>query len=254
MKKSVLLGLMILLTLKSLNSFSRFNTFPASGNVGIGTPTPVSPLTIQGSYSSQQSLISYDRSNGIFFNTQGGSTHPKWLVGQQRATTGLELTPSATSGGTTLSIPTMVLKADDNVGIGTTNPQNKLDVNGTKHTEEFKVLLNEWPDFVFDEVYKLLPLSDVENCIKANKKLPTIPSSDEVSANGVNLGELQTSLFQKIEELTLSVIEQNGRIELLEQTIENHQVNFSNQKRRETSLNYSKSPKSGIHIHKSNQS
>ena len=70
-----------------------------------------------------------------------------------------------------------------------------------------------FPDYVFNENYVLKPLSEVENFISLNKHLPDIPSANDIKKNGLNIGEIQTKLLQKIEELTLYVIEQERRIE-----------------------------------------
>jgi len=74
-------------------------------------------------------------------------------------------------------------------------------------------------DFVFDDDYTLRPLSDVEQFIKANKHLPGIPSEQTVKEEGLNLGEMDALLLQKIEELTLYIIEMNKKIEEQEKKI-----------------------------------
>jgi hypothetical protein len=94
-----------------------------------------------------------------------------------------------------------------NVGIGTTNPNNKLDVNGTIHSKEVKVDLLGWSDFVFKKEYKLATLEEVEKHINEKGHLENIPSEEEVLKNGINLGEMNAKLLQKIEELTLYMIE-----------------------------------------------
>ena len=104
-----------------------------------------------------------------------------------------------------------------NVGIGTTNPGSyKLAVEGKIGAREVVVTLDGWADFVLEEDYQLTPLNEVEQHIKQNKRLPDIPSEKEVLENGVSLGEMQSKLLQKVEELTLYMIEQNKRIENLE--------------------------------------
>jgi hypothetical protein len=97
-----------------------------------------------------------------------------------------------------------------NVGIGTTNPTQKLSVNGTVRAKEV-IVDSGWSDFVFDKSYKLKALSETEAFIKAEKHLPNIPSAQEVAEHGVSVGEMQAKLLAKIEELTLHVIEQNKR-------------------------------------------
>lgn len=106
----------------------------------------------------------------------------------------------------------MRIKSNGNVGIGTTQPDTKLAVNGTIHTKEVKVDLNGWSDFVFDNDYNLRTLDEVEQHINENGHLPEIPSEAEVTENGINLGEMNAKLLQKIEELTLYMIDMNKRM------------------------------------------
>ncbi|NQY01563.1 MAG: hypothetical protein HRT70_10675 [Flavobacteriaceae bacterium] len=95
------------------------------------------------------------------------------------------------------------------VGIGTTNPGAwKLAVNGSVRAKEIKVETG-WADFVFYDDYTLPTLEEVENHIKAKGHLKDIPSAAEVGANGILLGEMNSKLLQKIEELTLYVIAQD---------------------------------------------
>ena len=92
-----------------------------------------------------------------------------------------------------------------------------LIVDGTIHAKEVLVDLNApLADFVFHPSYSLMPLHEVEQYVKTNSHLPEIPSAAEVSKNGMSIGEMQNKLLQKIEELTLYVIEQDKKIERLE--------------------------------------
>lgn len=100
-----------------------------------------------------------------------------------------------------------------NVGIGTINPKNKLDVNGTVHSKEVKVDMLDWSDYVFKKDYNLPTLLEVEKHISENGHLKDIPSEKEVLKNGINLGEMDAKLLQKIEELTLYVIDLNKKLE-----------------------------------------
>lgn len=77
-----------------------------------------------------------------------------------------------------------------------------------------------WADFVFSKDYQLPKLEEVEKHIKDKGHLPDIPSAKEVVKNGINLGEMDSKLLQKIEELTLYSIEQNKKIKELEEKIE----------------------------------
>lgn len=112
------------------------------------------------------------------------------------------------------------ITADGNVGIGTplvNNPYNyKLAVKGVIGAQELKIenTSTAWPDFVFAKNYSLMNLNELEAYLEVNKHLPNIPSAKEVSDNnGVLVGEFQTKLLQKIEELTLYVIQQNKEME-----------------------------------------
>ena len=124
------------------------------------------------------------------------------------------------SGELVISEPTYKSYVSGNFGIGTdlsSNPNNyKLAVNGTIGAKEIKVETTSWSDYVFDDKYKLQELKDLENYIKENRSLPNIPTEEEVIKNGINVAEMDSKLLQKIEELTLYLIEQNKRIEKLE--------------------------------------
>ncbi|MEN2403087.1 hypothetical protein GKZ90_0025090 [Flavobacterium sp. MC2016-06] len=106
-----------------------------------------------------------------------------------------------------------------NVGIGISNPDTKLAVNGTIHSKEVKVDMNGWSDFVFKKEYDLPTLEEVEKHINEKGHLENIPSEEEVLKNGINLGEMDAKLLQKIEELTLYMIEMKNKQLELEKTI-----------------------------------
>ncbi len=114
----------------------------------------------------------------------------------------------------------MIINHSGNVGIGTTNPNGwKLAVNGQIRAKEIKVETG-WSDFVFYDDYKLPTLLEVENHIKENGHLKDIPSAKEVEENGIFLGEMDSKLLQKIEELTLYTIQQEKKIEQQTKEIE----------------------------------
>ena len=102
------------------------------------------------------------------------------------------------------------------IGIGTTTPSYELEVNGTIRSKEVLVESGPWPDYVFAKDYVLPTLTEVENHIKEKGHLQNIPSAEEVSKNGIQLGKMNTKLLEKIEELTLYIIDQEKRIKALE--------------------------------------
>ncbi len=79
-------------------------------------------------------------------------------------------------------------------------------VNGTVTARELRVTDVGWADYVFKEDYPLLPLESVAEFIKANKRLPGIPSEKEIVDNGLKLSRMLSMQMQKIEELTLHLI------------------------------------------------
>lgn len=191
------------------------------GNVGIGTLTPNSQLslskvsTVLGDPQTlslyEDSLINYGFAvngprGGLDFcaNQAVAGTSFRWFGGANK-TTPKEL---------------MVLLGNGNVGIGTTNPTSLLTVAGNIASREVKVTVDAGADFVFEKDYNLPSLEAVDKYIKENKHLPEIASAQEMQKEGINLSEMNIKLLQKIEELTLYTIEQQKSTEKLKQTIE----------------------------------
>lgn len=98
----------------------------------------------------------------------------------------------------------------------------KLAVSGGIITEKVRVATNGspfWADFVFEPKYNLKPLPELEKYIKLNKHLPEIPTTVEVTKNGIDLAEISALLLQKQEEMTLYMIEQDKKIRRLEKQV-----------------------------------
>ncbi|MES2774148.1 MAG: hypothetical protein V4722_08185 [Bacteroidota bacterium] len=120
-----------------------------------------------------------------------------------------------------------------NIGVGTYTPNAKFHLNGAMLVgsnsariamgyavsvdgrlicEESTVLNStSWPDYVFDDSYQLMPLEDLKKKIRADKHLPNIPSAAVVEKEGIHLGEMSKKMMEKIEELTLYIIELNSK-------------------------------------------
>jgi len=120
------------------------------------------------------------------------------------------------------------LKASSQVFIGTNATDEdaaadyELVVNGEAIVEELVVELSaNWPDYVFKEDYDLKSLSEVKAFIDENGHLPEVPSAASMeAADGVPVGEMQRILLQKVEELTLYMIELEAKNQQLEQQIQ----------------------------------
>ncbi|RDC55866.1 hypothetical protein DU508_16535 [Pedobacter chinensis] len=112
-----------------------------------------------------------------------------------------------------------------NVGIGLTNPSEKLTVNGKIKAREIRVDVQGMPDYVFEPGHQKTSLPELERYIQKYKHLPEIPSAAEAEKHGIELGEMNKLLLKKIEELTLHLIEKSKELKTYEQ------VNRSQSKR-----------------------
>lgn len=129
---------------------------------------------------------------------------------------------SVTSSAMTYSTGNIVLKGGDLMLIdGNDNIQYRVYNDGLVRAREVKVNLNVIPpDYVFEPDYKLMPINDLEAYIAQNKHLPNIPSAAEmVSSDGIELSTMQFKLLEKVEELTLYMIELKKENERLKQRL-----------------------------------
>lgn len=138
-----------------------------------------------------------------------------WITKGNRIDTSIEK-----DGGNLVMSPSggRVIIADINSYLKIPSGNYKLIVQNGILTDKVKVAVinsSNWSDFVFDENYKLMPLNEVEKFITKNQHLPNVPSSGELVKNGLDLGEMQAKQMEKIEELTLYLIEIKKEIELL---------------------------------------
>lgn len=138
------------------------------------------------------------------------------VIFNKGATTGGYLTFLTNNGS-----EKMRLDADGNLIVGaTTNNGFKLAVAGTIGAKKLTITQSGWADYVFNSNYKLPSLAEVEAHIQANHKLPDIPSEKEISDKGLDVAEMQKLQMQKIEELTLYLIEEHKANQKLQQEVE----------------------------------
>ncbi|HLV53400.1 MAG TPA: hypothetical protein VKY29_05225 [Cryomorphaceae bacterium] len=105
---------------------------------------------------------------------------------------------------------------------GDSPEEHSLYVEGSGIAEEMFIKLKaDWPDYVFHRDYALLPLSDLENFIDQNGHLPEMPTASEVEEEGVKTGEILRLLTQKVEELTLYILQQQKEIDELKVQLKN---------------------------------
>lgn len=215
-----------------------FNFNAKNGNVGIGIDNPADKLAVKGEVriesatnsagsvlrmyggTNDLSLIQFykDISSPVsmgYFGYHSGSDLSVWNSGTSAF---------LSSGGLGINIvsPAAKLHVNGNVMIGSGTPAAGylLSVNGKMISEEVRVELDgDWPDYVFEKDYRLPSLKQLEEFIQQKKHLPNIPAAAQVEKDGIHLGDMNRRLLEKIEELTLYIIQQDKKTELLQQQV-----------------------------------
>ena len=214
------------------SSYAGTNTAPTNGllvqgKVGIGTTTVVNTIDVAGGAA-------------IGASYSGTSTAPtNGLIIQGKTGIGTATIPSGGPGGGYKLAVSGNVNIDSTLVIGTISSIThspafpspyKLFVVGGILTEKLKVSPKttfDWSDFVFDKNYKLSSLGEVEKYIKVNRYLPGVPSAEEVVASGIDVAKMDAKLLEKIEELTLYMIQQQKQIETQQKQIEELRTQMS---------------------------
>lgn len=179
----------------------------STGKVGIGTNTPTASLNINSDEEWLALLI--ERNSGFFANTKakigissndGGGAGLRIMLMEDNA-----------------SHEALFIKGNGNIGVGNTAPNEKLEVTGNiiadiYYGEKLRLEITDWQDEVFYPEYELMTIDSLEMFVKENHHLPEIPSEQQVIEDGLDVGDMQTLQMQKIEELTLYIIELNNII------------------------------------------
>ncbi|WP_241676905.1 cell wall anchor protein [Chryseobacterium sediminis] len=193
----------------------------SNGNVGIGTANPDAKLHVAQDNINNQNLVLGKFSS---FGPTGGTA----LVSLTYNSTTANLEVNSTYAGNgfrygtygDFNIENEITAPDFGAINFITNkkvqmaimPNGNASLQGKFEAKELKVTLTPTADFVFDEKYDLPKLEEVEKHIKEKKHLPEIAAAKVMEKEGVNVGEFQIKLLQKIEELTLYSIDQNKQI------------------------------------------
>jgi hypothetical protein len=192
-----------------------------AGKIGIGVSAPLSLLHLNGAdpiltiKDTETTSASSDARLRLAESGASGVLGEYWDLRKN----GTDLSIDEYNGTATIEV--FRIKTGGNVLIGRTtqvNTEYKLDVLGKMRANEV-VVNTTGADFVFAPDYIMPTLSEVESYINENKHLPDIASASEMKENGMNVSEMQTKLLQKIEELTLYIITQDKKIEVLEKRL-----------------------------------
>ncbi|GAA3912531.1 hypothetical protein GO495_25305 [Chitinophaga oryziterrae] len=202
-----------------------------NGFNGINTSTPLQALDINGNASIRGNYVYLNSGASLFSNVDNIAlfTDGGYVFGNKDNSKTRAIITSAGSlflyNTTANTVSVRVNSVGDSyfnagsVAIGTTTPgEYKLAVKGTIGAMRLKVT-QTWADFVFDSAYQLPTLEEVALHVKTYKHLPGIPSEKEIAEKGLDVGEMQQKQMQKIEELTLYMIELKKQLAIQQELI-----------------------------------
>lgn len=193
-----------------------------SGNVGIGCDPGSTTFKVY-----KSSLPSFELASSVS-RLQIGMATCDWSYAAGARSGDAVLRTMGGTGSTLLYIPNNNNDGNSYIGFGDDlnaiwmriRNDRTVRIDGTVFAREINVQTNVWADYVFNSDYKLMSLNEVESFINENKRLPDVPSEQEVKENGINLAEMNALLLKKVEETMLYVIELKKQNEQLVNRIE----------------------------------
>ncbi|RPD41900.1 hypothetical protein EG028_06985 [Chitinophaga barathri] len=181
----------------------------------------VGPATGSERLAAKSNALSFNRdvNTGAIFSATGHAYQFNHTSSTTPGSDRLDLLVYNTAG-TIVSANAFSVNGSGNIGMGV-NPQAayKLSVNGTVGARKVKVTQETWADYVFKAGYKMPTIAETEAFIQANKHLPGIPSEKEIIKDGIDVGEMNKLLLQKIEEQMLYIIEMNKEMKELKKEV-----------------------------------
>ena len=183
-----------------------------TGNIGIGTTNPEEVFHIRTVTPNTDAFALFDAagsgSDAAFLLRQQGIIPTTWEFRNQQDSGRLNV---GIAGGNT---PLKIDNAANNnlLRLGRNGLPGEVNITGTLVVNNTQLNV---PDYVFDADYPLRPLAEVQAFIDENSHLPEVPSQAEITANGVDMTEMQMVLLKKVEELTLYTLEQDAMIAAL---------------------------------------
>jgi len=200
----------------------------SDGKVGIGVTSPLGKLHVVGDLSVFSSTSTPIFSAAIRGNSNNSAANLPDFTWYNDHQTGIYHPSGSVIGFANGGTESMRIESTGKVVIGGSTMTNlpgsyKLYVKGGILTEQVRVAVynsSNWADYVFDPDYKLMRLDSLKEYVKINKHLPNIPSADQVVSEGIDVVEMNSKLLEKIEELTLYVIELKKECDYLNTEIE----------------------------------
>ena len=200
--------------------------FSYEGHLGIGTDLPEGRLHIDMTNTADDRAIVVNDDDAALIEMRQSGTPVGFL---QAIGDDVQIGTFATNETGSFIIRTnganrLFVHENGSVSIGTTTVATgfRVSISGKVMCEELQVkLLGNWPDYVFHKGYKLKSIYSLETFIKRNNHLPGIPSANVIDEKGIGVGEMQRLQMQKIEELTLYIIQLKKEIDALKNEIKN---------------------------------